>query len=94
MTNTRKLALGQLLITPGAKEAVGTEHLTELLAALFEKHACGDWGDVSEEDKQNNDEALESGDRILSAYNIGDTRIWIITEYDRSATTVLLPDEY
>lgn len=94
MTNTRKLELGQLLITPGAKEAVGTEHLTELLAAIFEKHRCGDWGDVSEEDKQSNDEALESGDRILSAYNLGDIRIWIITEYDRSRTTVLLPEEY
>lgn len=94
MRNTRKFNLGQLVVTPGASEAVGTEHLAELLAAIFEKHACGDWGDLGEEDKMNNDIALESGDRILSAYNIGGTRIWIITEYDRSATTVLLPDEY
>ncbi len=94
MTNTRKLELGQLVITPGAKEAIGTEHLTELLEAIFEKHACCDWGDIGEEDKQANDESVENGDRILSAYNIGDTRIWIITEYDRSATTVLLPEEY
>lgn len=89
-----KFELGQLVITPGAKEAIGTEHLAELLAAIFEKHRNGDWGDLGEEDKRNNDEALETGDRILSAYNIGDTRIWIITEYDRSATTVLLTDEY
>ncbi len=64
------------------------------------RHLKGDWGEVDEEDKQTNDEALKQGDRLLSAYN--DTRfpghgvstIWIITEADRSVTTILFPDEY
>ncbi len=94
MTNTRKLELGQIYVTPGANEAIGVEHLSEMLEAIFEKHRYGDWGDLGEEDKAANDEALETGDRILSAYNLGDVRIWIITEYDRSTTTVLLLEEY
>ena len=89
-----KFELGQLVVTPGATEAIGTEHIPELLTAIFEKHRNGDWGDLGEEDKAANDEALETGDRIHSAYNIGENRIWIITEYDRSRTTVLLPEEY
>jgi hypothetical protein len=55
----------------------------------------GDWGVVDAEDKQANDEALKSGERLLSAYVIkSGERVWVITEADRSATTLLLPDEY
>jgi len=53
------------------------------------------WGEVCQEDWQANDEALETGERLLSAYRTSkDERIWIITEHDRSVTTLLLPDEY
>ena len=77
------------------------------VAKSMMRHLQGDWGDLEQEDKDSNDEALscpldriqEIGDRILSAYNfeqlpgIRDTKIWIITEYDRSVTTILFPSE-
>lgn len=85
------MELGQLLITPGAQNAIATQ---EVIAAL-KRHATGDYGEVSDFDKEANDEALETGDRILSAYvSSKDIRFWIITEGDRSCTTILLPEEY
>jgi hypothetical protein len=76
-------------------------HCQENLEASFQmleclqRHARGDWGDVCDEDKQANDRALKNGDeRILSAYSITGKKIWIITEWDRSVTTVLFPEEY
>lgn len=60
----------------------------------FKRHVRGDWGDLDEQDKQANDKALQDGSRILSAYGKGETKLWIITEADRSATTILRPDEY
>ena len=85
--------LGQLVSTPGALAALSQndQSATEFIT----RHVQGDWGDLCEEDKQANQEALECGDRILSAYRLEDgTRIWVITEADRSVTTVLLPSEY
>ena len=65
-----------------------------MLAALV-RHLNGDWGDVGPHDKAANDRALRDGDRLLSAYHAPDgTKFWIITEADRSATTVLLPEDY
>ena len=59
------------------------------------RHACGDWGTVCPDDALANDEALEEGERLLSAYKLRDgTKVWIITEADRSSTCILLPDEY
>ena len=59
------------------------------------RHASGDWGEVCEEDWQSNDEALELGTRLLSSYiSRSGEKFWIITEHDRSATTILLPLEY
>ena len=62
----------------------------------FNRHCNGDWGDLCQEDKWSNDEAVKTGeDRILSKYNFdGETSIYIITEWDRSATTILFPSEY
>lgn len=60
-------------------------------------HASGNWGDVCDEDWESNNEALRTGDRLLSAYWLDDAhteKIWIITEADRSATTILFPEEY
>jgi hypothetical protein len=66
-----------------------------LVLPYLRRHAAGDWGDVRKEDAQANDMALVERERLLSAYQLAtDERIWIITEADRSSTTVLLPDEY
>ena len=74
--------------------AVSRRVLT-LTLRLHERHASGDWGDLSGEDKQENDFSIKHGFRILSSYKL-DTgvAIWIVTEADRSATTLLLPEEY
>ncbi|MEK4983569.1 hypothetical protein [Bacillus sp. FSL K6-6540] len=86
-----KFSLGAVFATPGVFDLVSEE---ERIRALT-RHHNGDWGDVSEEDSKSNDEALENGGRLLSAYVTakGD-RFWIITEADRSSTTFLLPEEY
>ena len=90
-TFTQKFELGQVLITPGARDAL---ELKDVISCLV-RHASGDFGDVSEEDKAYNEEALEDEGRIMSAYHDrNDVKFWIITEWDRSATSILLPSEY
>jgi hypothetical protein len=87
-----KFQLGQVVSTPGALEQAGS--IDELVPLLY-RHATGDWGDLDEEDKDANDRAVKyDNDRILSAYDTPRGRFWIITEADRSVTTVLLPEEY
>jgi len=84
--------------TPGAVEAL--ENAGQAPAHFLARHAACDWGEVDDEDKASNDEALITGMRLLSAYTLAsDIRIWIITEAadengQREATTILLPDEY
>lgn len=86
-----KFQLGQVVITPGAQTAIGS---LDVMLAL-QRHEQGDWGVVCDEDKQSNDEALIEGNRVLSAYDsVRKVRFWIITEADRSVTTILLPEEY
>ena len=86
-----RLELGQLLITPAAHEALSP---TDVRAAL-DRHARGDWGDVTGDDGEANDEALENEGRLFSVYhNLAGLKFWVITESDRSATTVMLPDDY
>lgn len=88
-----KFELGQLLATPGALKAA--EASGDSLAKYINRHATGEWGTVDSEDKRANNQALKDGTRVFSAYIMkGGTKIWIITEADRSATTVLLPEEY
>ena len=86
--------LGQVVSTPGAIQALMEEGtgITEFLL----RHVTGDWGDLCESDKRENDFAVTRALRIFSAYILPRTnvKIWIITEADRSATTFLLPDEY
>ena len=90
-TFTQKFELGQVLITPGAHDDLDLKDVASSLV----RHAGGDFGDVSEEDWAQNVTALETGDRILSAYHDrNEIKFWIITEWDRSATTILLPSEY
>ena len=93
--------LGQVVATRGVDDLAGQNpEFAEFMQECLNRHAKGAWGDVDEEDKQTNDYALKHGMRVLSAYNDdrfpkhGIATIWIITEADRSATTILFPDEY
>ena len=90
-STTQVLPLGQLVMTPGVQAEVPPD---DYLSAL-QRHARGDWGNVSSGDKKLNDEALTEGTRVLSSYEGGNNvKFWIITEADRSVTTILLPEEY
>lgn len=90
MTRTVLFPLGQLAITGNASLRLSTE---EVFTALS-RHASGDWGDLCPEDSIANDTALQHGDRLFSAYGQRENRVWVITEADRSVTTVLLPEDY
>ena len=86
-----KVDLGQIVSTPGVLHEVSRGDMGTALS----RHVRGDWGDVCEDDKQANDNALRNGGRLLSSYLGSDgTKFWIITEADRSVTTLLLPSEY
>lgn len=86
-----KFPLGRTLITPGALEALSPTSIHTALA----RHVSGDWGDVCTDDARANERALVEGTRLLSVYRDGSgTKFWIITEADRSATTILIPSEY
>jgi hypothetical protein len=82
--------LGNIVATPGAIDAINPL----VMGLCLMRHAQGDWGDLSEEDVAANNVAVRNGGRLLSAYGDGRARFWIITEWDRSVTTVLLPEEY
>jgi hypothetical protein len=84
--------LGQTVATPGA--IVGMEHAAISPMDLLIRHQCGDWGDLDKEDKQSNDLAVMHDARIFSAYQFDAVKFWVITECDRSTTTILLPEEY
>ena len=85
--------LGQLVGTPGAIHAL--REAGQNPSALITRHVTGDWGDLCEEDEAENQLSVEQGFRILSAYELETgTKVWVITEADRSATTILLPSEY
>lgn len=88
-----KFVLGQIVSTPGALEAL--DRTREGPFTFIARHVRGDWGDLDHEDRRENERSVDAGDRIFSAYHLKDgTKIWIITEADRSATTILLPEEY
>ena len=97
-TNTQqagvaRFALGQTVITPGAEEALELAGQTAI--EFLRRHMSGDWGELSDEDVKENEFSLREGLRLLSAYQTGKgQKLWIITEADRSATTILLPSEY
>lgn len=91
--------LGRLVATPGALEALQRNNVTGF--GYVRRHASGDWGLVCEEDAELNNQAIDNGSRILSAYDLPDeTRIWIITDATvdengkREVTTILLPEDY
>jgi hypothetical protein len=85
--------LGDLVATPGALSALEKNGIVPM--RLIARHMRGDWGDVPHEDAAANTDAVRIGARLLSSYALPDhARIWIITEADRSSTTLILPDEY
>ena len=89
---TEAFPLDRVVATPRAlkllKEA-GEDPLRYLA-----RYASGDWGEVNDHDRRENEQSLKHGWRVLSSYPIGEGRVWIITEADRSYTTILLPEEY
>ena len=89
--SNRRFSLGKVVITCGAIKAVSPEDSWEAI----HRHASGDWGDLCDDDRQQNDEALECQARLLSRYfTRSGVCFWIITEWDRSVTTILLPEEF
>ena len=86
-----KVPLGQIVATPAVLGAVSQPDIDTALR----RHAVGDWGDVTPEDRAANNDALQSGERIMSVYlSATGITFWVLTEADRSVTTVLLPDDY
>ena len=84
---------GFITRTPGALAALIEARVSE--SRLIERHQSGDFGELSEADKESNRQAIEGGGRVFSAYQINtQRRVWVITEADRSVTTLLLPSEY
>jgi hypothetical protein len=93
MTSPRTpyVPLGRIVATPAALAAVSPPDI----AAALRRHTSGDWGEVDPDDRAANDDAVRSGERLLSVYrSAGGTTFWALTEADRSATTVLLPADY
>ncbi|THF64842.1 hypothetical protein E6C76_12455 [Pseudothauera nasutitermitis] len=93
-TPTRRFSPGQTVMTLGVDELVRQGRLNPV--PYLRRHLGGDWGDLDDSDRRQNDAALKSGeDRLFSSYQVTpDLKLWIITEWDRSVTTLLLPSEY
>ena len=89
---TPLFTLGRIVATPVARETLGELNYSSL--DLLRRHISGDWTEMDTEDQQANREAIVEGDRVFSAYTIQGIKFWVITEADRSATTILLPSEY
>ncbi len=91
MNATIPVPLGMLVATPNALANVNSDEIQRAL----QRHVTGDWGELDADDKKANDEALKTGERLLSAYKSATgTKFWIITESDRSSTCILLPEDY
>lgn len=91
-----KFPLGQTVMTRGVADKVAADTMFAIFSMQsLKRHANGDWGDMCEDDKKANDDALKMGGRLFSAYEqAGLPKVWVITESDRSATTILFPEEY
>ena len=86
----RIFELGRLGITSAALNTLKPEDIYSAVT----RHLWGDWGCISSDDWETNDQALRTGGRLLSVYHSSGRKFWVLTEADRSATTVLLPEEY
>ncbi len=86
-------SLGKVYLTIGAREAL--EEANQQPCEFLAEHQRGDWGLVCDDDRRENELSVREGFRILSAYRTArDEKLWVITEADRSSTTILLPEEY
>ena len=90
MTATPLFSLGRIVATRNALSTLTHEEI----AAAISRHGSGDWGEVGPDDWAENELSLKEGFRLFSVYRVRDQKFWIITESDRSATTVLLPEDY
>ena len=90
-----KFSLGKLVITKGIHDKMCSD-IDFAIGVLesFEKYRNGNWGDLCADDKAENEKAIKENERIFALYNIGSDKIYIITEWDRSVTTILFPYEY
>ena len=86
------LSLGRVVATTGALKVLAESGEDPL--SLLSRHASGDWGEIDKHDRRENERSLKNGWRVLSSYPVGERKVWIITEADRSVTTILLPEEY
>ena len=86
---------GKIVATQKVVEKIKTDsNFASFVSQSLQRHLAGDWGDLCQEDKKENEFSLKNNLRLLSAYKKANTKIWIITEADRSATTILFPEEY
>ena len=93
MKTKPRFSPGRLLSTPGTLDAMMDAQQSPM--DFVNRHIHGDWGDICDDDRQVNEESLEHGLRLLSSYRTKTcVKLWVITEADRSVTTILLPDEY
>ena len=84
--------LGSVVATPGALRFCGDHKIDPLM--LLGRHIAGDFGDLSADDVATNVHAIQHDLRVFSSYKVADSKVWVITEADRSSTCILLPDEY
>jgi hypothetical protein len=90
-----KFSLGKTVLTRGINEMIREDQPSaDFLGICLMRHERGDWGEICEEDYEENERALKSGYRLMSVYPYKGEKIWIITEWDRSVTTILKPSEY
>jgi len=89
------MELGKIVWTRGINERVAKDlKFAEFVEASFKRYCKEDFGELCDEDKKENELALKEGNRVFASYEYNEERIWIITEWDRSVTTILFPDEY
>jgi hypothetical protein len=92
MSGAPRFSLGRIVATPGALATMEDQGISP--SSLLARHVAGDWGNVPPEDAAENELSVRAGFRILSSYGEGDARLWLVSEADRSSTTILRPDEY
>ena len=92
----KKFSLGELVATTNFVHRAKTLGLEsdEIVTMALQRHLNGDWGDCCDEDGESNNQALKNDERLLSVYHMKDEKFWVITEWDRSVTTILLPEDY
>ena len=92
----KKFQLGKLVLTSGVNDRIADDlYFSKYVLRCIGRHSVGDWGDMCADDRRENEYSIDNDLRLFSAYDDGkQPKIWIITEADRSSTTVLFPDEY